>query len=322
MAENTNNIIYRVEVNTANGKVNIDGITKSFEQADKAFIKLQKDVAKGIPNATKNVKQLGDATGSATSATMELSRVISDAPYGIRGMANNITQLVSQLGTASTKAGGLGSALKLMGKQLMGPLGVVFAITAAVSALDYFYGNAKKAADSGDEFKLSAEKLTATLGELYDIQEDVNGKIDDYINLTLRSRELAKEDAKSNEKILKLDKIIEDAKALMFRNDVERLGGAKRLTKEQIALANSVYNAQKEIMEKAEADRKAEFKKMIDNQLEINEGNKELAKTQEGTVKALERQKKELQNVQKEVSRFSSKYGKLTRQLYKAFKIK
>ena len=36
----------------------------------------------------------------------------------------------------------------------------------------------------------------------------------------------------------------------MFRNDVERLGGAKRLTKEQIALANSVYNAQKEIMEK------------------------------------------------------------------------
>ena len=123
-------------------------------------------------------------------------------------------------------------------------------------------------------------------------------------------------------KILKLDKIIEDAKALMFRNDVERLGGAKRLTKEQIALANSVYNAQKEIMEKAEADRKAEFKKMIDNQLEINEGNKELAKTQEGTVKALERQKKELQNVQKEVSRFSSKYGKLTRQLYKAFKIK
>ena len=79
------------------GKISIDGVTKSFEQADKAFLKIQKDVAKGIPNATKNVKNLGDATGSATSATMELSRVISDAPYGIRGMANNITQLVSQI---------------------------------------------------------------------------------------------------------------------------------------------------------------------------------------------------------------------------------
>ena len=94
-------------------------------------------------------KNLGDATGSATSATMELSRVISDAPYGIRGMANNITQLVSQLGTASTKAGGFVNALKLMGKQLIGPLGIVFAITAAVSALDFFFGANKKAEEGG-----------------------------------------------------------------------------------------------------------------------------------------------------------------------------
>jgi len=145
MAKDVNNIIYKVQVDATSGKISIDGVTKSFEQADKAFLKLQKDVAKGIPNATKNVKNLGDATGSATSATMELSRVISDAPYGIRGMANNITQLVSQLGTASTKAGGLSAALKLMGKQLMGPLGIVFAITAAVSALDFFFGANKKA---------------------------------------------------------------------------------------------------------------------------------------------------------------------------------
>ena len=145
MAKDINNIIYKVQVDASSGKISIDGVTKSFEQADRAFLKLQKDVAKGIPNATKNVKNLGDATGSATSATMELSRVISDAPYGIRGMANNITQLVSQLGTASTKAGGLTGALKLMGKQLMGPLGIVFAITAAVSALDFFFGANKKA---------------------------------------------------------------------------------------------------------------------------------------------------------------------------------
>ena len=148
MAKDINNIIYKVQVDATSGKISIDGVTKSFEQADKAFLKLQKDVAKGIPNATKNVKNLGDATGSATSATMELSRVISDAPYGIRGMANNITQLVSQLGTASVKAGGLTSALKLMWKQMMGPLGIVFAITAAVSALDYFKGANTKAEKS------------------------------------------------------------------------------------------------------------------------------------------------------------------------------
>jgi len=145
MAKDVNNIIYRVEVDAKSGKISIDGLTKSFEQADKAFLKMRKDIAKGVPDAAKNMKNLGDATGSATSATMELSRVISDAPYGIRGMANNITQLVSQMGTASSKAGGLGNAIGLMRKQLMGPLGIVFAITAAVSALDFFFGANKKA---------------------------------------------------------------------------------------------------------------------------------------------------------------------------------
>ena len=79
---------------------------------------------------------------------MELSRVISDAPYGIRGMANNISQLVSQLGSASLKAGGLTAALKLMWKALAGPLGIVLAITTVVSAFDFFYGGAKKAEDA------------------------------------------------------------------------------------------------------------------------------------------------------------------------------
>jgi len=172
MADKTNNIIYRIEVDSKSGKLNIDGVTKSFEQADKAFLKLQKDVAKGIPNATKNVKNLGDATGSATSATMELSRVISDAPYGIRGMANNITQLVSQLGTASTKAGGLTGALKLMWKQMMGPLGIVFAITAAVSALDFFFGANKKAEDSTSKASESIGGQATKLLALKDALED------------------------------------------------------------------------------------------------------------------------------------------------------
>ena len=40
-----------------------------------------------------------------------------------------------------------------MGKQLMGPLGIVFAITAAVSALDFFFGANKKAEESMDSFR-------------------------------------------------------------------------------------------------------------------------------------------------------------------------
>ena len=55
----------------------------------------QGNVEGATNQATKSLNKQKDATGSATAATMELSRIVSDAPYGIRGMANNITQLVS-----------------------------------------------------------------------------------------------------------------------------------------------------------------------------------------------------------------------------------
>ena len=125
---------------------------------EKGLISSTTNVDKATKNTSKVLSKQSDATGSATAATMELSRVVSDAPYGIRGMANNITQLVSQLGAASTKAGGFGAALKLMGKQLMGPLGIVFAITAVVSALDYFFGEMKKTEESVDDTTSALEK--------------------------------------------------------------------------------------------------------------------------------------------------------------------
>ena len=226
MAKDINNIIYKVEVDATSGKISIDGVTKSFEQADKAFLKLQKDVAKGIPNATKNVKNLGDATGSATSATMELSRVISDAPYGIRGMANNITQLVSQLGTASMKAGGLTSALKLMGKQLLGPLGIVFAITAVVSAMDFFFGANKKAEESMDSFRVTASKAAVDLKSLLVVvKEDMLSKEDlavvvDKVNKKYKDLNLSidEEGRLTKESRIQIDKKIKSMGNLALAN--------------------------------------------------------------------------------------------------------
>ena len=87
------------------------------------------------------------ASGSASAATLELGRVISDAPYGIRGMANNASQLASNLLYASTaidaatgKAVGFAGAMKAMWASIKGPLGVLLAIQVVISALDYFFG--------------------------------------------------------------------------------------------------------------------------------------------------------------------------------------
>jgi hypothetical protein len=189
MASEKDTVVLKLELQEAQAKQRIkslgkdlkklDGRTKEYRLAvaklnveNRRLIDTQKLLNSTTPILSKKMLQAKDATGSATSATMELSRVISDAPYGIRGMANNITQLVSQLGTASTKAGGFGAALKLMGKQLMGPLGIVFAITAVVSAMDYFFGANKKAEDSANKASESIGGQATKLLALKDALED------------------------------------------------------------------------------------------------------------------------------------------------------
>ena len=96
-----------------------------------------KDNTAAIAQHADKMNQATGATGGATSATMELSRVVSDAPYGIRGVANNLSQFTSQMFYASQAAGGLGNALKDMGKLMLGPLGIVFAITTVISIMDF-----------------------------------------------------------------------------------------------------------------------------------------------------------------------------------------
>ena len=116
--------------------------------------------------ASANMRQLtasmragSSATGLHAASAMELGRVFSDAPYGIRGVANNISQLSALMSQAATttdaatgKAIGFSGAMKGLVKSLMGPLGILLAIQAAVAALEYF--------------STTAERTTSVLGEL------------------------------------------------------------------------------------------------------------------------------------------------------------
>tara|TARA_R110002167_G_scaffold77941_3_gene216054 strand:- start:1749 stop:4124 length:2376 start_codon:yes stop_codon:yes gene_type:complete len=131
-----------------------------------------------ISQHANKMNQATGATGGATSATMELSRVVSDAPYGIRGVANNLSQFTSQMYYASAAAGGLGAALKQIGRLMLGPLGIVFAITAVISALDWYSARSKKAEDASKSWREEMAEATsgtkATSAELEQYGESVN----------------------------------------------------------------------------------------------------------------------------------------------------
>jgi len=336
MADSDKVILLKIEVAQAQANANVkkleaslnnlDGRTKEYTltlkklKLERAKLSdLRAKSSKSISNHANELKNANKQTGAATSATLEFGRVLSDAPYGIRGVANNLQQLASNLffmskGTdeATGKTIGFGGAIKALGKNLLGPAGMLIAFQGIIALFDYFQGGAKKAAGAGEEFALSAKDLSSTLRDLYDTQGDVNGKIDEYIELVMRKRVIAKEDAETNEEIAALDKVIDDAKALMFRNDITRLGGAKRLTKEQIALASKVHQAQSKILEQAELDRLNAFKKAVKNQEELDNLKKNLNAAEDGTLQALKDQLKLMERKRELTSKDSKEYDRQT----------
>jgi hypothetical protein len=183
------NINYKITVDVESGTASLRDLQGRIvanqvplEELRKEFGNLEKTVnaanfnkfKQGLDSATKSQQNLKNASGAATSSVLELGRVFQDAPYGIRGMANNITQLASQMAFATKSAGSFKGALGEMWTAMKGPLGIVFAISVVVSALDYFVGGAEKAQKASESLTKSFDDLISKLG-------DLEGKLPDAI---------------------------------------------------------------------------------------------------------------------------------------------
>ena len=138
MAQKKNKIIYEIEINDK-GNIKIDNVTKGFERASGAVKKLNQDlITQGNimeDNSKKNQKMI-DKTGLAGATLVELGRTISDSNYGLRGMANNISQLATLMTTLLFTTGGFVNGLKALGKAFFGPLGIILAFQAVIAMLE------------------------------------------------------------------------------------------------------------------------------------------------------------------------------------------
>ena len=321
MANTTENINYKITVDAQTGtavvrdlKGQIIATKVPVKQLREEFGNFAKTVNatnfnkfnKGLSTATKANKNLGDASGAATSSVMELSRVVSDAPYGIRGMANNITQLVSQMGFAAKKAGGLGGALKEMGKQFMGPLGIVFLVTAAVSALDFFYGSATKASETSNQLNDSLKGLEKTLSTLYTTQDGVNLKIEDYISLT--------------ESKIKTDKLVKDSAAEIVKINAE-IKEAQRLVDVGEITGFKGNAERKEKLAELEAKRREEIKKTVNVIKEFRIEEESFNAAEAGTLKYYEKLKSNQIDIQRTLSTNSKEYRKYGKDIEKTQKL-
>ena len=130
------------------------------------------------------------ATGSASSAIMELGRVASDAPYGIRGVANNVSQLTStmffmssQVDATTGKMIGFSGMIKQLRTAFMGPLGIMVAIQIVIAAIDYFAGSTKKAEEATKDLNKELKSQIDIFGMLTTQMQNNNLPLEERLKI-------------------------------------------------------------------------------------------------------------------------------------------
>ncbi|HMT76041.1 MAG TPA: hypothetical protein PKA77_18345, partial [Chitinophagaceae bacterium] len=127
-----------------------------------------------LSKSPEALKKLGASSNQSTNALMNLSRVAQDAPYGFIGIANNINPLLESFQRLKASTGTTGSALKELGKGLMGPAGLGLAVGVISSLMvtfgDRLFGAGKKAKETAEEIDRVRKVLAETARTADDVK--------------------------------------------------------------------------------------------------------------------------------------------------------
>jgi chromosome segregation ATPase len=86
----------------------VDGLSTGVNQATQQLNKLEN----AVNQATPEINKLTRATSQYNSVGTDFARIIQDAPFGIIGVGNNITQLAGSFQQLKTQTGSTSQALK------------------------------------------------------------------------------------------------------------------------------------------------------------------------------------------------------------------
>lgn len=190
MAEVTKTILLEYDVKTGklideNGKV-----IRSFKQLKTTYgeaQKAQEDLARSEDKRKQKLKELNKlqedqarSAGLAGAAAFELGRTISDLPFGLVAVSNNISQLGTLFAALVANAKGLTNALKLLWAQVTGPAGILIAFQVLTAAITFF-------AQRSDKAKKAANEISSSLREEAAAIEVVTKKLEQG-NITLEER--------------------------------------------------------------------------------------------------------------------------------------
>ena len=369
MADNI--ALIKLEVQVADGQLKIDRLKSKLKELTKGGedynltlkriqiaednlnkvqskrISVQSNLEKSTKKLTKAQVQKKNAVGASTSATLELGRVLSDMPYGIRGVANNLQQLASNLffmskatDAATGKSVGFMGAIKRLLGGLIGPAGILIAFQGAIALLDYFkvgMNSSKESTEEADkatrDFSSSLKSLEKTLTDSGVSQDSYNQKIREYIALKKLEKKVEesilstksdiekKEDSiqKTKEDDIKLEKRLLEAKekAAEQANKVYPDTAIGRQAKAQaVDYSKTVQEIESRLRNNITVRKGLEedivqlTKDGVDEITKLEEAKKKLSLAEKGTLKFYKQQKADLEKIRQETSKTSEEYKK------------
>lgn len=143
---------------------------------------------------TKKKDQAAKVNNQAAFALNNFNRVIQDAPFGLRGIANNIDPLIESFRTLSASTKNTGGAFAALKASFTSGAGIAIAISTVTSLLiafgDKIFSTKSKVDDAENEniqYAASLDRITSSLDKLRDkiqLETEINKLKNALIGLT------------------------------------------------------------------------------------------------------------------------------------------
>jgi hypothetical protein len=197
----------------------------------------------GMDSFSDSVQKITSQTKNANLAFMNFGRVVQDAPFGLIGIANNIDPLLvtfsnlsNEIDVTTGKMRGFGGAISMLGKQLLGPAGIIFILGSLIpSALLVFQ---KYQRDASKESNILAEAIKRVTDEFARLAGEAASKrgiaqVNKELNTTTQTLEAVSQELAKIEEQIERQVTLELSRAATQTNTVVSASEIRKRLEEQ-----------------------------------------------------------------------------------------
>ena len=182
MAQAKSQYIIEIELVDGQAQAKLNGVSVSLKDVDrqlKNVAKTSSQAAKANQQFNKTNQDMISSSGLAGATLVEFGRFVSDLPFGITAVTNNLSQLSTLFVTLIAKTDGATGAIKLLLNQLKGPLGFILIFQVVISLIQAYQKEIIGFIKGTDKANEATKKLNQSVKDLGESLEENNEKFKD-----------------------------------------------------------------------------------------------------------------------------------------------